>query len=64
MNQEHIDVERFILEIQARPSIWNLRCKEYANPTRGLKKKCQADHVQIFVHKEEADEADLNEFGK
>jgi len=35
------DVEKFICEVEARPSLYNLQCKEYCN--REVKATCWAE---------------------
>jgi hypothetical protein len=35
------DVEKFICEVEARPSLYNLKCKEYCN--RVVKATCWAE---------------------
>jgi hypothetical protein len=35
------DVEKFICEVEARPPLYNLQCKEYAN--REVKATCWAE---------------------
>lgn len=45
------DTERFIVEIENRPSLWNISSDDYSN--RDLKKKCWEEIVDIFKDKEE-----------
>jgi len=42
----HFDTEKFILEIEKRPEIWNSACSEYSN--RDVKKKRWEELTNIF----------------
>lgn len=42
----HFDSEKFIIEIENRPAIWNFGCTEYSNGV--VKKKCQEELMDIF----------------
>jgi len=42
----NFDSEKFIIEIENRPAIWNSACPEYSN--RDLKKKCWEELTNIF----------------
>lgn len=42
----HFDSEKFILEIESRPAIWNPACGEYSN--RDVKKKCWEELTNEF----------------
>lgn len=40
------DSEKFIVEIENHPAIWNSACSEYSN--RDVKKKCWEELTNIF----------------
>lgn len=42
----HFDSEKFILEIENRPAIWNSACSDYSN--RDIKKKCWEELIDKF----------------
>lgn len=42
----NFDSEKFIIEIENRPAIWNSACIEYSN--RDLKKKCWEELTNLF----------------
>ena len=42
------DTEQFIIEIEDRPAIWDVRLKEYSNKT--LKAKAWEELCSIFAH--------------
>lgn len=56
------DTERFIVEIENRPSLWNISSDDYSN--RDLKKKCWEEIVDIFKDKEEMNIQEKKELGK
>ena len=43
---QEFDTELFILEIEQRPSIWDITTKEYSDKI--VKKKCWRELVEIF----------------
>ena len=59
---ETSDTEKFILEIQSRPALWDLTSNDYAN--RDLKKKNWEELVTIFMDKEDASDREKNDYGK
>lgn len=48
---DNFDTERFIIEIQSRPSIWDNFSPDYS--TRDLKKKCWEEVVDLFGEQEQ-----------
>uniref|UniRef100_A0A0P4WL80 MADF domain-containing protein n=1 Tax=Scylla olivacea TaxID=85551 RepID=A0A0P4WL80_SCYOL len=61
---EHIDIdtEHFILEVEARPALWDVHDENYSN--RDAKKKNWEELVTIFLNKEGASAAEQYGFGK
>lgn len=58
---ENFDTERFIIEIQSRPSIWDSSSSDYSD--RDLKKKCWEEVVDLFGEQEQTVEQKKS-FGK
>lgn len=56
------DTERFIIEIENRPCLWNNGLKEYSD--RNLKIKCWDEMVNIFKEKEDMTNAEKKELCK
>jgi hypothetical protein len=48
---DNFDTERFIIEIQSRPSIWDNNSSDYSD--RDLKKKCWEEVVDLFGGQEQ-----------
>lgn len=46
----HFDSEKFIIEIENRPAIWNSACSEYSN--RDVKRKCWEELTDIFSNED------------
>ena len=61
---EHIDIDtkHFILEVKARPALWDVHDDSYSN--RDAKKKDWEELVTIFLNKEGASAAEQYAFGK
>ena len=61
---EHIDIDtkHFILEVKARPALWDVHDDSYSN--RDGKKKNWEELVTIFLNKEGASAAEQYAFGK
>lgn len=55
------DVEKFILEVESRPSIWDVTSDEYSD--RIKKKECWRELVNEFGGAE-LDDEEKNELGK
>lgn len=47
----HFDTEKFIIEVENLPAIWNSGCSEYSN--RDIKKKCWEELTNIFSSENE-----------
>jgi hypothetical protein len=60
--KSNFDTERFIVEVQSRNALWDMTAEEYSN--RDLKKKSWEELVDIFINKEDATNAEKNEYGK
>lgn len=60
--EENFDTEHFIVEVQARPALWDLNDDSYCS--RDLKRKSWEELVTIFMKTEDATTAEKNEFGK
>ena len=58
---QEFDTELFILEIEQRPSIWDITTKEYSDKI--VKKKCWRELVEIFGDLQ-WEEEEMIEFGK
>lgn len=56
------DTERFIVEIENRPCLWNSALKEYSD--RNLKIKCWEELVNIFKEKDDMTVQEKKELGK
>jgi hypothetical protein len=57
-----LDVERFILEVQTRPALWDMSSEVYSD--RDVKRNSWLELVGLFIEKENSTEEEKNEFGK
>lgn len=56
------DTERFIIEIQNRPCLWDTSLNDYSD--RNLKIKCWDEIVNIFKEKDEMTNQEKKQLGK
>lgn len=56
------DTERFIVEIQNRPCLWDSSISDYSN--RNLKISCWDELVNLFKEKDEMTVQEKKQFGK
>ncbi|RZF43897.1 hypothetical protein LSTR_LSTR007233 [Laodelphax striatellus] len=57
-----LDVEAFIIEVQGRPAIWDIKCSDYSN--RDKKNQAWEEIVNIFIAKEDATVEEKQLFGQ
>lgn len=60
--ESSIDTDRFIIEIESRPAIWNKFSDDYSN--RDVKKKSWEELVNLFIERENPTVSEKNQFGK